>query len=123
MKNIINEEVLNWYSKCDNQGLSSKYLATVSIGSEPVEHNFPHDNSDFERCVLFKEYCPTAFKKAKEILSKNRPFKNWGCNVAKVWQEYFKIWEDMEVLLNEQRKGLNNGEKLFYLMQEIQKGA
>ena len=120
MKETINKEVLAWYSGCINQGLSSKYLANVAIESDLKEHNFPHDNSDFGRCILFKEYCPNAFEKAKKILSKEMPFSNWGCNVAKVWQGYFKHWDYMEKLFKDQQDGLNNGKELYEFMHKIQ---
>lgn len=113
----INDEVLNWYAKCDNKGISSESLAntaTQGVKSDAGSfcHSPPSDNSDFKRCIIFKVMCPTAFARAKEIL-KDEP----------VWNEYFNNWKKMENLLQFQQDGKNDGMELFNLMQDIQKKA
>ena len=90
-KKKINEEVLSWYAKCDNKGISSETMANtaahgVKTGSGHWGASYPSDNSDFGRCVLFEEMCPTAFKMAKKILK-----------VEPVWDGYFKNWKKMKV--------------------------
>ena len=60
------------------------------------------------------------FEKAKEILSQDRPFHNWGSNVAKVWQGYFNHWDYMEKLFKDQQNGLNDGKELYQFMHKIQ---
>ena len=116
-KKKINEEVLNWYATCEDKGVSSESLAnTATLGVKSGAANWrntpPSDNSDFHRCVKFKNMCPTAFDEAKRIL-KDEP----------VWCEYFKNWEKMEKLLQLQIDGENDGTDLFYLMQDAKKNS
>jgi hypothetical protein len=113
-KKKINEEVLNWYAKCDNKGISSKTMANTAVngtetGSGSWRASYPSDNSDFERCVLFQEMCPTAFRVARKILK-----------VKPVWDEYFKNWQKMKTLLLLQKQNKNDGMKLYNLMHHIQ---
>ena len=110
----INEEVLNWYATCNNKGISSETMANTAVNGVKTGANhwgarYPSDNSDFGRCVLFEEMCPTAFKIAKEILK-----------IEPVWSEYFKNWNKMKVLLEEQKQRKNDGSELFKLMHDIQ---
>ena len=113
-KKKINEEVLNWYANCSNKGISSETLANtasqgIESGCKPFSASPPSDNSDFGRCVLFKDMCPTAFSMAKKIL-KDKP----------IWNVYFKNWKRMTILLEEQRDKKNDGTELFNFMQDTQ---
>ena len=110
----INEEVLNWYAKCDNKGISSETMANTAVhgvktGANHWGARYPSDNDDFGRCVLFEEMCPTAFKISKKILK-----------IEPVWSEYFKNWDRMKVLLEEQKQRKNDGTELYELMHDIQ---
>lgn len=114
-KTIIKNEVLNWHLTCENKGISSECLANTSIndgktGTPVFGFRYPGDNSDFNRCVIFKEWCPNAFEKAKQIL-KDEP----------VWKDYFSKWDYMEKLLEGQKNDENDGSELFDLMKDIQK--
>jgi hypothetical protein len=41
----------------DDTGMSSKYMARVLLDGPDCAYNYPHDPSDFGRCVRFMEAC------------------------------------------------------------------
>ncbi len=55
-----------------------------------VEINWPHDNSDFERCVKFLEAVPEARNRLNELKS-----------VSKEWSNLVEKWDNIEKMIND----------------------
>ena len=105
------KEVLNWLQTSDNIGISSKALGKIATTDYSGYIDYPYDNSDFYRCVLFKKDCPTAFEIAKEKILAIK---------HKIWTGYFEHWSQMENLLNGQIAKEHDGNELYNLMKAIQ---
>lgn len=43
------------WTRCDDVGASSRYMAHVMIDAPACEYNYPHDIGDFYRCIKFLE--------------------------------------------------------------------
>ena len=118
MTKKIMEEVLDWCLNESNKGISSETIALTAsngyvTGPGSFGPGYPYDNSDFYRCVLFKNRCPTAFEAAKPLLS----------DYSKVWACYFESWEYMERIMMEQVRKERDGHELYNYMEDIQNKA
>jgi hypothetical protein len=82
---------------CDDRGMSSNYLAAVLDGvatrwvySVPHEVNFPHDPSDFGRCVRMLDACPGF----RELLPAAMADPRHG----PAWNALASEWADLEAM-------------------------
>ena len=78
----IDKNILNWYAN-GQIGLSSKTMATHFSGAKITYADYPHDPSDFNRCLLFLEAVPEA--NIKDMAT-----------VSNTWSLLVKNWEKLE---------------------------
>ncbi len=97
----------------DDTGLSSRFMAHICAGGPGGDHygHYPHDPSDFGRCLGFLEAVP----EARENLDKLRQY-------GPEWGNYVATWAELERLYREEFP-TGSAPKLYALMQELQEQA
>lgn len=104
--NTIEEKALNWLNN-GRVGLSSATicgtlypnllshhkLANKLDNNDKLEINWPHDSSDFGRCLTFLETVPEARERLGELSS-----------LSKEWKGLVENWNQIELLFNEDKK-------------------
>jgi len=80
------QNVLEWLANGET-GMSSETMAFMAIGVVKRDHYFPHDPSDFNRCLLLLEAAPIvreSFPKIRELSPK--------------WAAIIDHWDELERL-------------------------
>lgn len=78
----------------DRVGESSRWMAKTLAGywsGPPAKYAYPHDPSDFNRCLGLLEACPELRERLPEMAATGR---EWAALVAH--------WDDLEALLREE---------------------
>lgn len=73
----------------DDVGMSSKYMAAVLSGKFTADFAYPHDPSDFGRCLRMIRACPEFEGLIHRMCSKGR---QWEA-VANNWEEWAKLYD------------------------------
>jgi len=82
----MNEKLLKWFITGET-GSSSKVMASVFAGITPTGTSYPHDPSDFNRCLMLLEAVP----EAKDHMDKLRV-------LSPVWDRFVDDWSKLESL-------------------------
>ena len=91
-------------------GLSSKTMASIALGYEDSELNWPRDPSDFRRCYLFLSKC-IDWRNHKGLLDKL-------ASLSKEWRAIRDNWAELLDLYHEEREK-KRSPKLYQKMKEI----
>lgn len=102
-------KVLRWLTG-DDTGMSSKYLASISLGLSKEEISYPCDPSDFGRCYRFLDKCinPEKWEKILSIAAVKsvhwkKIFDNWD-GLKRLWEKECnqvtapELWDCMKKL-------------------------
>ena len=89
-------------------GLSSKSMASVALGYEGKELNYPHDPSDFRRCYLFLMEC---IKDHKALLDKMALLSEKWASIRDNWLELLDLYTE--------EHGQKTAPKLYKKMKEL----
>lgn len=101
------EKIAQWFVDGET-GLSSKTMAAyLGFGVIPKRVSYPHDVSDFSRCVQLLDCAPELRKKIKEMR-----------NLGNVWSALSEKWEELESLYAEE-KGNEKCPKTYALLKKI----
>ncbi len=95
---------LEAWRRCDHTGQSSLFMASWLSNGHFAEHAYPHDPSDFGRCLGLLEAVP----ELRGRLSAMR-------HASPIWAKLIDKWEAFEALY---RAG--NGEELFKQMKQVE---
>ena len=81
---MTQQRLLDWMATGE-RGLSSEAIAFAAMGAASLQtHNYPHDPSDFRRCLLLLDRVPEAYELG--VLRLARVSRRWGA-LAKIWDE------------------------------------
>lgn len=109
MKNEITlRNIANWINS-GKTGLSSEYLCSVYLGGFDLTIHYPHDPSDFNRCVKFMDCLDTSDAEALLELVSTK---------CSQWKAIRDNWVEMCVLLKEEMP-TGRATKLYELMNKI----
>lgn len=103
------KKITKWLIEGD-VGLSSKTMASIALGDEGCEINYPHDPSDFRRCYLFLSQC-IDWRNHKSLLDKL-------ATLSKEWSSIRDNWIELLDLYNQEREK-KSAPKLYKKMKEI----
>ena len=92
---------------CDDTGLSSKFMARWIQEVKTDEMHFPHDPSDFGRCVGLLQAVPEFRDKLNEMKS-----------AGKEWSALVENWQELEEMHKEAGE-TNDGGKMYARMKQI----
>lgn len=112
----MEKKILKWFINGET-GLSSKAMAAAVIGIKS-QKSYPHDPSDFNRCLLFLKAVPEARKHLDKV-----------AKLSKVWKEIISHFSEIEKCFLDEvgldwKKGKNlRATKTYDLMKSIIKSA
>jgi len=106
----ISEKINDWFMNGDI-GLSSKCMVKHLTGKHTGFADYPHDPSDFSRCLGLIEAVPELRKEIHRMKELNP-----------MWAAIVNNWDDIERLFNEE-KGNRNANKTYLFMKKILRPA
>ena len=83
----MENDILKWLLTSKDRGISSETMAAAMMGVEPGrgEYNYPHDPSDFNRCLKFLACVPGARNHMDKLSS-----------ISHVWSKLVEQWSVIE---------------------------
>lgn len=97
-----------WMSS-GNTGLSSSYLASIALGGNPLQVNYPHDPADFKRCIALLD-CLTMDEAMTVLLGASHSSEQWR-KIYENWSNLYRLWS--------QEKEYNSAPLLYQAMKQL----
>ena len=112
----MKDEILKWFIT-GRTGASSKAMASAAIGLQYCKsHPYPHDPSDFNRCLLLLDSVPEIRQHMEKIAA-----------ISDTWAKLVNRWDEIEkCFLDEVGLDWTKGEsapRTYNLMRSIIKGS
>lgn len=110
--------ILRWFSEGET-GMSSKAVALTALGEMPKSPAYPHDGSDFMRCLKLLELCPAANAGLQKLATDGGPV--WAALIAR-WDEIAQACRYDDALFLSGNRNYKQY-RCYDLMRTIIKGA